>query len=281
LTDQRKESNLNNRELIDLQEESEELLVNTSDLAIPDPILLERSPSQSVKYRNPPTVQDSIRRRISVPAVERQINQEISIFRSIDAYLLGTVLLLCAGIGLMYINNCGAIIKSLVPNSLESEKYQSFHVGEVSIASFLGRLFAGALLDLLSKRIGLNLLFWPFLSAFFLLLGSLYGGWIIESITQLYIQTFLIGFGYGILWTAIPVLVGHYFGIENFAFNWGWFQVLPAIGGQITSAVYGLIIDSCLEGLCFSKSFKLTAGLCAIAILCIGILYQRSQNSIQ
>ncbi len=276
--------NQNKEEPLVIEEERLELL-GSSPLLSPEPILLERSFSDSTAHRHTsPIRKPSIIRNLSQTQVEDQVDDqvepEISIFRSIDAYLLGSVLFLCAGIGLMYINNCGAIIDSLMSHSVESEKYQSIHVGEISISSFAGRLFAGSLSDIFTKRFGLNRLFWPFLSAFFLLMGSFYGGWILENISQLYIETFVIGFGYGILWTGIPVLVGQYFGMENFAYNWGWFQVLPALGGQMTSAFYGLIVDSCTGSLCFSKSFQLTSGLSALAIICIGILYNRSKNLI-
>lgn len=262
-------------------EERQVLLTQSSEINIPEPILLERSFEDSTKRRRNSSIERASSSRIRpVNEFEDLEKSEISLFFSIDGYLLGLVLLFCAGIGLMYINNCGAIIDSLISHSVESEKYQSIHVGELSISSFAGRLFAGSLSDICTRRFRLNRLFWPFLSAFFMFLGSLYGGWILDNISQLYMQTFLIGFGYGILWTAIPVLVGQYFGMDSFAYNWGWFQVLPAVGGQITGALYGLIVDSCTGSLCFAKSFQLTAGLSALAMICIGVLYSRSKNLI-
>jgi hypothetical protein len=262
-------------------EERQELLSQRSEIDIPAPILLERSFAESTKRRRTSSIERASSNRISSGnEFAGQVKPEISIFYSIDAYLLGLVLLFCAGIGLMYVNNCGAIIDSLMSHSVESQKYQNIHVGELSMSSFAGRLFAGSLSDICTKRFRLNRLFWPFLSAFFMLMGSLYGGWILNNISQLYMQTFLIGFGYGILWTAIPVLVGQYFGMESFAYNWGWFQVLPAFGGQITGGLYGLIVDSCTGSLCFAKSFQLTAGLSALAMICIGVLYNRSKNLI-
>ena len=264
---------MNKDEILIQNEEIRELL--SSEISTPEPILLERSSFESSKLRITPYSRNLLYDPPEHTPIERPT---ISIFQSVDGYLLGSILFLCAGIGLMYINNCGSIIKSLVSNPLDSDKYSTFHVGAMSISSFAGRLFTGTLSDYFTTRFGLSRLFWPFLASFFLLIASIYAGWILTEISQLFLLTFLIGFGYGILWTAIPVLVGQYFGSEKFAYNWGWFQVLPAFGGQLTSAIFGYVIDTCSASLCFTTSFKIMTGISGLALVCIRILYKRSTN---
>ena len=226
----------------------------------------------------------------------RDIASGMELFSNMDAYLLGVIMCTLVGVGLMYINNVGAVIKALIPTLAPSESAQAsqnFQVGLLSIASFLGRLFSGYTSDVLYKMYSLDRLFWPFLSGIFILSGSTLA-YLMTDIFTLSFVTFLIGFGYvfkrpffyfsyGVIWTSTPVLVGEFFGVEKFASHWGFYQILPAIGGQVTSFVFGVVYDSekkghpsdpvCQGRDCFAHSFSFTIFLSIVSMVAVGVLY--------
>ncbi|KAJ3203960.1 hypothetical protein HK099_001311, partial [Clydaea vesicula] len=64
-----------------------------------------------------------------------------------------------------------------------------------------------------------------------------------SDLFKLLVTSTFIGLSYGVCWTSIPVLINEYFGVKKFATHWGWMTLLPAVGGQICSTVFGYIYD--------------------------------------
>ncbi|KAI6103098.1 hypothetical protein EDD16DRAFT_1644011 [Pisolithus croceorrhizus] len=68
------------------------------------------------------------------------------LFRSLDSYILFIITLLLTGMGLMYINNVGAIPLALVAKSnptydeVEASKQQAAQVSTLSMGNFAGRI---------------------------------------------------------------------------------------------------------------------------------------------
>lgn len=136
-----------------------------------------------------------------------------------DAVLLAISMFCSIGVGLMYINNVGAIVMALIPPTDLPMKMQSLQVGLISIGSFLGRILSGFASDICWKVFKLNRLIWPLLAAGLSLSGCLLSI-SMESLDRLTFVTALMGLGYGVMWTSLPVLVGEFFGTTKFASHW-------------------------------------------------------------
>lgn len=93
--------------------------------------------------------------------------EEISCFSSVSAYLLAFNMFVIVGAGLMYINNVGAIIRSLAPNASESALHESqiLHVSLLSLLSFASRILVGVCADISNQYIGIHYTFWAFVSS--------------------------------------------------------------------------------------------------------------------
>jgi hypothetical protein len=199
-----------------------------------------------------------------------------SIFTSPKAYILGLILLFQAGTGLMYINNVGAIIKALALENDDAQKHQRFHVAFLSLASFFGRILCGFMSDI-ALKVGIKRLFWCFLSGLCICISSSLASQMTQ-LNHLYWTTGFMGLGYGMMWSSIPACVGDFFGILNFAKNWGFYQILASAGGQLTSFTFGWVYDShkqngtCLGVECFQTSFYVTTVFSVCSLICVIVL---------
>ncbi|KAJ3259552.1 hypothetical protein HK103_002105 [Boothiomyces macroporosus] len=150
--------------------------------------------------------------------------EEISCFRSMNAYFLALNMLFVVGVGLMYTNNVGAIVISLLPDGMTSkdpltQALQKSHVSILSLTSFGARIATGFLADICAQRYNIQRTVWAIFSAGFMTLGCLIALYI-SNVDDLYAVTVLIAIAYGSTWTVIPILVGEYFGQKNFSKNW-------------------------------------------------------------
>jgi len=164
------------------------------------------------------------------------------LFRNIDAMVLGSVMFLIGGVGLMYVNNVGAIIKSLYQSasadplltdeessssllphvniSHEIQQYQNLHVTLLSIFSCSGRISAGLISDLSKYMYNLRRLWFLLAASISAFIGQVLTVFIIKDLNHLWISTFFIGFGYGNLFGISPTITSDWFGNKNFGLNW-------------------------------------------------------------
>jgi hypothetical protein len=158
--------------------------------------------------------------------------EEISCFRSETVYLLAYNMFALIGSGLMYINNVGAlgtsrllnVVISLLPEDMDAhnplvQQLQKRHVALISMLSFLARIVIGFSADICLNSFRIPKTLWALVGAGLVTAGfgsSLY----VTHADQLTWVTCLISIGYGTIWTSMPILVGEYFGLKNFAKNW-------------------------------------------------------------
>ncbi|EWC45653.1 hypothetical protein DRE_05214 [Drechslerella stenobrocha 248] len=211
---------------------------------------------------------------------------------------------LTAGPGESFINNMGALIKTIQPASstTAASDETAVNVSIIAITSTLARLVSGVLSDYLGppvepapasdeqdarakrftvSRILLLILF----TALMLIPYSLLSSGYIQVHPQLfYVVSSLVGVGYGAVFTLAPTIVSVVWGVENLATNWGVIAMLPAGGASVFGLLFALIYDSEAErqnngdhglgnGLCFGlKCYQGSfAGMVASCMIAIGL----------
>ncbi|KAI9348930.1 major facilitator superfamily domain-containing protein [Zopfochytrium polystomum] len=185
--------------------------------------------------------------------------------RSLDGLLLLLTFLLAAGPGLMYINNIGTVVDTLTPPSTDSTPARRLQVSLISIFNCLGRILMGVLSDVLSSRFGVPRMYG--LAVGVGLIGVAHAGvaGFATDLAGVTVCTVVMGLGYGSMFAAFPAIVSLLFGASGFGSNWGWFQLAPALGGQLCNILFGAIVDrarsdGCSGPACYSKAFYITAG---------------------
>ncbi|KAI8894012.1 major facilitator superfamily domain-containing protein, partial [Globomyces pollinis-pini] len=220
----------------------------------------------------------------------RQQSKETACFPSWNSVLLGYNMFAVIGVGLMHINNLGAVVIAILPPELTAkdsfvQAIQKSHVQTFSIHSFVSGVVLSLISDFGATSFGIVRTVWPIVAAVLMTAGCMYTLYI-QHIEQLDIVTILIGWGFGAMWTAIPILVGEYFGLRNFAKNWGWMTVIPAFGGQFFSSLFGQVYESagtsiCKGAKCYYDTFLISTILCGIAVFGNILLYIKRARDIR
>jgi hypothetical protein len=191
----------------------------------------------SSNEENTSTSSTSLSNEERIPLLYRREESDIrgrELFQNIDAMLLSLTLLLIGGIGLMYMNNVGAIVKSLYQststyfslspppnNSLSKiQEYQSFHVTLLSLFSCFGRLSVGLVSDLFRYMYNLRRLWFLLGAGLYIFIGQILAGFMIKDLSNLWISSIFVGFGYGNLFGITPTITSEWFGKRHFGLNW-------------------------------------------------------------
>ncbi|TPX71129.1 hypothetical protein SpCBS45565_g01245 [Spizellomyces sp. 'palustris'] len=157
-------------------------------------------------------------------AIQRSFADDTPIYWQIDFYLLVITFVTLVGIGLMYIQNVGAIVVSLsgkdaTPGSSEVQKAQNLHVTLFSLCSFAGRMGTGVLSDTFSSTLGVPRLLWTAVAALVMLCAcALMAS--INTLNELVAGSVLVGLAFGSIWTSTPTQVAEFFGAHKFATHW-------------------------------------------------------------
>ncbi|TPX34059.1 hypothetical protein SmJEL517_g03230 [Synchytrium microbalum] len=236
--------------------------------------------------------------RTATIVVEEDLSndEDVSCFVQLDAYLLAFIMFSLAGVGLMHINNVGAVILALAPppakpSSPAVQAAQSLHVSLISVFGFSSQAIVGAFADAAHRMFKLNRLIWMFLAALLLAAGSFWAAAWVDDLPSLVWVTALIGAGNGAAWSAAPMLVGDFFGQKRFATHFGWMTLSPAFGGQALSLIFGAVFDAAktnpsmpdlrgdfeeCRGLdCFVPSYWIATVLCCLSLGLTIILWVR------
>ncbi|CAG8712667.1 12664_t:CDS:2, partial [Acaulospora morrowiae] len=198
------------------------------------------------------------------------------LFNNRDALFLCITLFLLGGTGLMYINNVGAIIKSLYLNSSENsnpnvlngfseemtqeiQRLQNLHVSLLSISSCFGRISAGIFSDITRNLYNIRRIIYIILSGIYLFIGHFLAGFMVKSLGMLYPVTILVGLGFGTIFSIAPTITSEWFGSRRFGLNWGIMSMFPAFGGQLFNFIFGFNSDlhqgKCSGDECYNKAF--------------------------
>jgi hypothetical protein len=149
--------------------------------------------------------------------------ENISCFSWLEAYILALNMIILVGVGLMYINNVGVMVLSLLPRKYtHADPYvqtlQKQHVLLLSLVSFVTRIFIGFLADF-GSNYRIPKTFWVTVCGLVTFLTYALGGFV-TTVDDLFYVTIFVAVSYGIVWTIVPILTGEYFGQMNFAKNW-------------------------------------------------------------
>ncbi|ODQ65229.1 MFS general substrate transporter [Nadsonia fulvescens var. elongata DSM 6958] len=198
-----------------------------------------------------------------------------------------------SGVGQMYIYCVGFLIRALInyedPNTslADMQHMQSFHVGLISILSFMGRLMSGVTSDMVVKRWNLQRM-WLILISLLLMLTGYASVMVISTVDNLWISSVFIGLSYGVFFGCYPAIVGELFGSTvKFSQNYGLVTSSPVIFTYIFNLIFGKVYDShvehdisktkghhamCLIGKdCYTEAFKF--GILAIVFCFLLIVY--------
>ncbi|KAF8251327.1 MFS general substrate transporter [Wilcoxina mikolae CBS 423.85] len=171
-----------------------------------------------------------------------------ALVRSIDFWLLFTLLGTLTGVGLMTINNIGhnaqVLWASFDPSKSPEfvQKRQSLHVSILSICSFSGRMLSGISSDILIKRYGTQRLWLIITSAIFFFFGQI-SALAITNPYNLWLVSTLNGLAYGMLFGVCPTIVSETFGIHGLSTNWGTMTIAAVVSGNMLNLIYGRVFD--------------------------------------
>ncbi|KAI8984864.1 MFS general substrate transporter [Trametes punicea] len=171
------------------------------------------------------------------------------LFMTADFWILFTICSLLSGTGLMYINNVGAISQALFANNnpdydeVKAAQWQATQVSTVSVMNCLGRILIGVIADFTKGKLGLPRSFCIVLVAAMFIISQVMC-YSIDSVSNLWKASALLGVAYGGLFGLFPTLVIEWFGLPHFSENWGFVSLSPMLGGNIFSIAFGRNIDS-------------------------------------
>jgi len=166
-----------------------------------------------------------------------------------DFYLIVTIMAICSGTGIMYINNVGSISQALyakanpIYDDLEASKWQAAQVSTVSIGNFAGRILIGLISDFTRNRLHLPRAYCLcIVSSLFIISQAFAIG--ISSVQSLWMASSLLGLAYGSLFGICPTIVIEWFGLAHLSENWGYVSFAPLIGGNLFSLMFGRNLDA-------------------------------------
>ncbi|GMG41326.1 unnamed protein product [Ambrosiozyma monospora] len=170
-----------------------------------------------------------------------------SVLKTSNFWCLTVVLCICAGLSQMYIYSLGLIVTSLVADSefiasnfvhYQSmiQHHQQTQVGLLSLASCCGRLLTGLTADTFYHfhMPTLLLLYIPAL----LVITSQIFGYLFDTINTIWLLSVFVGFGYGSIYSAGPIIVRELWGIEKFSFHWGLINMSPILCNVLFSSMF-------------------------------------------
>jgi len=203
-----------------------------------------------------------------------------------DFWLLFTIMSLLGGTAIMWINNVGSIVQSLlaegntVYDDAESSKWQSIQVSTISMMNFSGRICIGIIADYSKNHLGLRRAYCISLVAF-LFLSSQIAASFVSDVKHLHIASAMLGCAYGGLCSLLPTITIEWFGLAHFSENWGTVCLASLLGGNLFSFAFGINLDAhtpsvspasgnaqCVQGVeCYISSIRLTIGTTFLALV--------------
>ncbi|KAF9224559.1 MFS general substrate transporter [Gyrodon lividus] len=164
-------------------------------------------------------------------------------------YLIFTIMGICSGTGIMYINNVGSISQALyakanpIYDDIEASKWQAAQVSILSIGNFAGRILIGLISDFTRNRLHLPRAYCLcIVSALFIISQAFAIG--ISSVQSLWMASALLGLAYGSLFGVCPTIVIEWFGLAHLSENWGYASLAPLVGGNLFSLMFGRDFDA-------------------------------------
>ncbi len=164
----------------------------------------------------------------------------------------------------MVIGNLASIVKDQIGLAAVS----ALAVSALAIGNGGGRVMYGVLSDKFGRK---NVLLTAFLlqAALIMVLSFTVQGSSLASVPLLMVLVVLIGANYGANLAVFPAMTKDYFGLKNFAINYGIVYTAWGLGGFMLSQFAGAIKDATGT---FTNAYILAAGMLVLAAILMGVL---------
>ncbi|KAJ2713827.1 hypothetical protein H4R19_002057 [Coemansia spiralis] len=158
------------------------------------------------------------------------------------AWALLAGLICFSGPGLVFVNNCGTMVRAMSHGTALSEEqigqYKDKIVATQSFFSFTSRLVVGYLSDVWRTRLRMprsGLL----VAAALLMIHAQHTAAHIGRLEDLYGLAVMIGAAMGAVFTLAPTITSETWGADNFGICWGIITLGPAVGGHVCNLIFG------------------------------------------
>jgi len=178
-------------------------------------------------------------------------------------YLLFTMFLLSASVGLMIIGNMSKIAKTQI--GITDTALLAILVSFLAITNTAGRVLGG----LMSDKIGrVNALF----VVFALQMLNMAGFALYQNLPALIIGIILVGFCYGTLLSVFPSITADLYGLKNYGTNYGVLYLAWGLAGVVAPIAADIIYD--ING-SFNAAYIVAAVMMGLMV-CVNVLFKKS-----
>lgn len=179
-------------------------------------------------------------------------------------YLLWLAFAFGSGAGLMVIGNLASIVKDQIGLAAVS----AVAVSALAIGNGGGRVLYGMFSDKFGRKAVLLFAF-IFQAAMIFGLSFVVTGSALANVPLLMVLVALIGANYGANLAVFPAMTKDYYGLKNFAMNYGIVYTAWGLGGFMLSQIAGAIKDATGT---FNGAYMLAAGMLVVAAVMMAVL---------
>jgi OFA family oxalate/formate antiporter-like MFS transporter len=179
-------------------------------------------------------------------------------------YAIWVAFALGAGAGLMVIGNLASIIK----DQIGLPALSAIAVSALALGNGGGRVLYGILSDKIGRK-NVLLISFVFQAVLIFVLSLISKESALANNATLIVLVVLIGANYGANLAVFPAITKDYFGLKNFALNYGFVYLSWGLGGFMLSQLAGIIKDATGT---FNLAYLLSAGLLVVAAVLMVVL---------
>ncbi len=179
-------------------------------------------------------------------------------------YFLWITFAFGSGAGLMVIGNLASIVKDQIGLAAVS----AVAVSALALGNGGGRVLYGVLSDKIGRK-NVLLIAFLFQAALIVSLSLFVKDSPLANVPLLMVLVALIGANYGANLAVFPAITKDYFGLKNFAMNYGIVYTAWGLGGFMLSQLAGAIKDATGS---FTNAYMLAAGMLVVAAVMMAVL---------
>jgi OFA family oxalate/formate antiporter-like MFS transporter len=191
--------------------------------------------------------------------------------KSWQFYLLWITFAFGSGAGLMVIGNLASIVKDQVGLPAVS----ALAVSVIAIGNGSGRVLYGGLSDKIGRKAVLIIAF-VFQAVLVFVLSFVVKDSPLANVPLLMVLVALIGVNYGANLSVFPAITKDYYGLKNFAMNYGIVYTAWGLGGFMLSQLAGSMKDTYGN---FNNAYLLSAVLLVIAAVLMAMMKTPHKNN--